>query len=128
MKNQRTFVFIPGQNPQLGLWSGTVTNNWSVASLDQKMQGGDLLVAISQLLADNKVKLTDLTSIGVMPGPASYTHLRIFVSTANTMAWILGLPIFAIPGDAYLPTDLPRLIGMAQKNQVINPIYPSIIG
>lgn len=128
MKNQCALVLLAGKLPQIGLWQGLDPPFWSALTLEQKIQGSNLLAEIVRLLANNEVSLTNLTSIGVMPGPASYTQLRLFVSTANTLAWNLGLPIFTIQTDSNIPQDLSRLIGSAKVNQVIKPVYPTKLG
>lgn len=125
MRYGRALLFIPGNSPELGFWQGPVDQIWSRLELDRKIQGAELLQAINHILKENRVGFADLTSLGVMPGPASYTHLRIFVSTANTLAWAQGLPLFTIKPESRIPDDVPSLISTAKVNQVVKPIYPT---
>ncbi|MBI5465104.1 tRNA (adenosine(37)-N6)-threonylcarbamoyltransferase complex dimerization subunit type 1 TsaB [Candidatus Gottesmanbacteria bacterium] len=46
-----------------------------------------------QSFSSNKVKLEDLTGIEVNTGPGSFTGLRVGVAVANTLGWILGIPV-----------------------------------
>ena len=60
------------------------------------MQSEKLLLNIQKLV--NK-KLGKLKGIIVIEGPGSFTALRIGVTTANTMAWALQIPIIGISLD-----------------------------
>lgn len=46
-----------------------------------------------ELLKDNKLGLKDLTGIRVNLGPGSFTGLRVGVSIANTLGYLLKIPI-----------------------------------
>lgn len=59
-------------------------------------QSEQLLPEIDKLLAKNKVKLKDLKGIIVVCGPGSYTGLRVGISTANSLAFGLGIPIVGV--------------------------------
>jgi len=52
-----------------------------------------LLPFLDKLLKKKKKKLTDIKEIKINSGPGSYTGLRIGVSIANTVGWILGVPV-----------------------------------
>lgn len=56
-------------------------------------QSSDLLPKIQETLEKNKIRLTDLTGILVSRGPGSFTGIRIGVTTANTLAWSLNIPV-----------------------------------
>lgn len=59
-------------------------------------QSQELLPKIDKLLKSNKIKLSDLKTIGVFQGPGSYTGLRVGISIANTLAWSLNIPVIGI--------------------------------
>lgn len=52
-----------------------------------------LLPFIDELLKKKGKKLEDITEIEVNPGPGSFTGLRVGVSVANTLGWVLGVPV-----------------------------------
>ncbi len=56
-------------------------------------QSEKLLVNIDKLVAKD---LKKLKGIMVVKGPGSFTALRIGLTTANAMAWGLGLPIVGL--------------------------------
>lgn len=64
--------------------SKTVTNTWSSQRL---------LPLIDEMLAENNIKPTDLTEIKVNPGPGSYTGLRVGAAVANTLSYLLKIPV-----------------------------------
>lgn len=55
--------------------------------------GTAVLSGIESLLAKNSLKLNDITGIRVATGPGSYTGLRVGASIANTLAWLLKIPV-----------------------------------
>ncbi|MBI3379759.1 tRNA (adenosine(37)-N6)-threonylcarbamoyltransferase complex dimerization subunit type 1 TsaB [Candidatus Gottesmanbacteria bacterium] len=65
-------------------FSKITENNWISQSL---------LPAIEALLSENNIKITDLTEITVHTGPGSYTGLRVGISVANTLSYLLKIPI-----------------------------------
>jgi hypothetical protein len=83
---------------------------------------------MNQLLKTCNLKINQLTSIGVYAGPASYTRLRVHITTANTLAWVLHLPVFTLhPGDK-LPEAVPERMIEGKVNLPIEPVYGAIIG
>ena len=52
-----------------------------------------LLPFIDELLKKKKKKITDITKIEINTGPGSFTGLRVGVSVANTLGWVLGVPV-----------------------------------
>ncbi len=54
-----------------------------------------LFVEIESLLAECGLAPGELGGVAVAAGPGSFTGLRIAASTAKTLAWTLGKPLFA---------------------------------
>lgn len=57
----------------------------------QKAQA--VLPLVEQLLKKHKLNLKDLTGIRVNAGPGSFTGLRVGVSIANTLGYLLDIPV-----------------------------------
>lgn len=57
----------------------------------QKAQA--VLPLVEQLLKNHKLSLKDLTGIKVNAGPGSYTGLRVGVSIANALGYLLNIPV-----------------------------------
>ena len=52
-----------------------------------------LLEIIEKVLQKKQAKLEDITKIEVNLGPGSFTGLRVGCTVANTLGWILKVPI-----------------------------------
>jgi len=52
-----------------------------------------LLPFIDEVLASQGVTLRNITEIEVNTGPGSFTGLRVGVSVANTLGWVLRIPV-----------------------------------
>ena len=52
-----------------------------------------VLVMIDEILKLHKKNIKELTEIKVNTGPGSFTGLRVGVAVANTLAWILSIPV-----------------------------------
>jgi tRNA threonylcarbamoyladenosine biosynthesis protein TsaB len=57
---------------------------------------------IDEILNKSSISYSDLDAIAVYKGPGSFTGLRIGISTANALAYGLGLPIVACAGNDWL--------------------------
>lgn len=86
--------------------------------------GPSLIKAITTLLEEHHLTYSEITHIGAMTGPASYTQLRIFIATANTLAWVNKIPLFGFKPDTELPDAIPSLLTHAKTNLPLQPIYP----
>lgn len=56
-----------------------------------------VLPLIEKILAENKLKLQDLTEIKVHTGPGSFTGLRVGLVVANILGTILNIPVNGQP-------------------------------
>ena len=52
-----------------------------------------LLPAIAEILQRNKISIFQITEIKIETGPGSFTGLRVGVAVANTLGWLLGIPV-----------------------------------
>ncbi len=52
-----------------------------------------LLPFIDEKLREKGKKIEDITEIEVNRGPGSFTGLRVGVSVANTIGWVLGVSV-----------------------------------
>ena len=77
-----------------------------------------LLAAIQEKVGDVK----NISGIGIMRGPGSFTGLRIGMAVANTLADGLGIPIVGETGDSWRESALGRL-SSGEDDQVILPFY-----
>lgn len=60
-------------------------------SREEKSQ--KLLSFIDETLRKEELKVEDINEIYVNTGPGSFTGLRVGVSVANTLGWILKVPV-----------------------------------
>jgi tRNA threonylcarbamoyl adenosine modification protein YeaZ len=58
-----------------------------------RAQGERLLPALQTLLTEKNLTLADITSIEVANGSGTFSSLRIGVTTANALAYALGVPV-----------------------------------
>lgn len=70
----------------------------------QKLGSQVLLPLIVKILKTNKKDFKDLTAIEVDPGPGSFTGTRIGVTVANTLGFILNIPVNGKKGKIVVPT------------------------
>jgi len=59
----------------------------------RKDKSQKLLPFIDELLKKKKKTVKDISEIEVNTGPGSFTGLRVGVSIANTLGWVLGVPV-----------------------------------
>ena len=52
-----------------------------------------VLPMLEEMLKKHKLGLKDLTEIEVNPGPGSFTGIRVGLSIANTLGFLLHIPV-----------------------------------
>lgn len=52
-----------------------------------------LVPLIEEAIQANDIKFSDITEIIVATGPGSFTGLRVGASVANTLGFLLGIPV-----------------------------------
>lgn len=61
----------------------------------QKAQA--VLSLLNTLLQKNNLLLKDIAKISVNPGPGSFTGLRVGIAIANTLGFLLNIPVNGMP-------------------------------
>jgi tRNA threonylcarbamoyl adenosine modification protein YeaZ len=82
----------------------------------------NLLRYLTDALTESGHTLHDVTGIGVMAGPGSFTGLRIGMAVSNTLADGLGIPIVGERGDGWRETALARLRG-GESDKIVLQYY-----
>lgn len=68
-------------------------NEQEVKKVIKKTQAQNTLLLIDNLLKESSLNLKDLSGVRVKTGPGSYIGLRIGVTVANTLSFILKIPV-----------------------------------
>lgn len=126
MTGPTVLLMAPGATPYLAVWRPSSANPFYTVSVDPKTTGPMLLDNLHHFLIGRQLTYHQLSHIGVMAGPASYTHLRVWVVTANTLAWTQGITLFGFAATAVVPETLPELIRAAKLNTPLWPVYPHL--
>ena len=95
---------------------GEISNNFDWEAGRTLARG--LLAFIQEKVGDVK----NISGIGIMRGPGSFTGLRIGMAVANTLADGLGVPIVGETGDSWRESALGRL-SSGEDDRVILPFY-----
>ena len=95
---------------------GEISNNFDWEAGRTLARG--LLAFIQEKVGDVK----NISGIGIMRGPGSFTGLRIGMAVANTLADGLGIPIVGETGDSWRESALGRL-SSGEDDKVILPFY-----
>ena len=69
---------------------------WSAESREEMNHLRGIISLIDEALASAGISKSELTHIAASIGPGSFTGIRIGVTTARTMAQILGIPCIAV--------------------------------
>lgn len=88
---------------------------------DRQLAKG-LLGFIASKLQLSGHDLSDISGIGVLRGPGSFTGLRIGLTVANTLADSLAVPIVGEVGRDWVARALERLHS-GQNQQIVMPLY-----
>jgi tRNA threonylcarbamoyladenosine biosynthesis protein TsaB len=90
----------------------------------QRNQSEELLLKINSILLKNNFDKSKLKGIIVNTGPGSYTGLRVGLSTANTLAFSLNIPIFSA-NENEINISIKKLLKLSNKNfkSTVMPVY-----
>ena len=64
-----------------------------VISDSKKLRSQTCLLLIDKVLQEKNLKPKDLSQISIKTGPGSFTGLRIGIAIANTLSYLLKIPI-----------------------------------
>lgn len=99
----------------------------ATATSAEARRADNLLVLIDQVLTQAARSLSNVDLIVVRRGLGSYTGLRVGVTTANTLAWSLGVPIAGIELTAQRPVEVTDLMeqSILASHMAVVPKYGS---
>ncbi len=90
---------------------------------DRQLARG-LLKYLHDQLEKNGKTFADVTGIGALRGPGSFTGLRIGLTVLNTMADALDIPIVGTEGDTWQESALAKL-QQGENEKIVLPLYSS---
>lgn len=71
-----------------------ILNNKQITTLTEKKVNTQLVLPlIEKMLAEQHMKLSDITEIEVNTGPGSFTGLRVGIAVAATLGKLLNIPV-----------------------------------
>lgn len=88
---------------------------------DRQLARG-LLSYLSETLSHHDTSLDQLTGIGVMRGPGSFTGLRIGMAVLNTLARDQSIAIVGEDGDGWQHRAVMRLLD-GENDEIVLPLY-----
>ena len=90
---------------------------------DFEWQAGRTLArGLLKFLEEKTGDLRDISGIGVMKGPGSFTGLRIGLTVANTLADSLNIPIAGATGEDWREMALKKLRA-GENEKIVMPEY-----
>lgn len=81
-----------------------------------------LLRYLDKILKEHDKTWTDISAIGVMQGPGSFTGIRIGLTVMNTIADDLKIPIVGARGDNWQDDALAK-INFGKNEKIVMPFY-----
>lgn len=88
---------------------------------DRQLAKGLLRYLRDQLAKNDKI-FQDITGIGIMKGPGSFTGLRIGLTVLNTMADTEQIPIVGTTGETWQEQALEKLQA-GENEKIVLPLY-----
>lgn len=88
---------------------------------DRELAKGLLRFIVDTLTAHN-MTITELSGMGVLRGPGSFTGLRIGITTLNTIADSKDIPIVGAIGDDWQAVALDKLAA-GENDRIVLPEY-----
>lgn len=105
---------------EIGLYEEATQIHYAVWEAHRKL-AETIHTRLDEVLKASGKRLSDISGIVVYQGPGSFTGLRIGLSTANALAYGLGVPIVATQ-DAWIEQGIQRLLA-GETDTVALPEY-----
>ncbi len=99
-----------------------------IDSPKQNNQSENILKGIDRLLKGNRKSWKAIKGIVVVNGPGSFAGIRIALSVANTLAWLLRIPVVGVnlrPSEdnkILMNRGLAKLLKFREK-RIVQPFY-----
>lgn len=90
-------LLIDTNDPQ-STSAAIVTIDTVVCKAEQK-RAQELLVLLEEILKEASSNLSSVSAIGVVGRDGSLTGQRIGIAVANTLAWVMNVPLFTVVGE-----------------------------
>lgn len=92
--NKETILIIDTSNSQETIVGLKINNTKHfLKSRSKVLKAQNVLPLVDKILKKHSLKPTDLTAIRVNTGPGSFTGLRVGITVANALAWVLKIPV-----------------------------------
>ncbi len=82
-----------------------------------------LLSKIENILSKNSRELTDIIQVIVYKGPGSFTGLRIGITVANTLGYVLAVPVLGGQGEGWLAAEQGASLPQKELSNLVIPNY-----
>lgn len=77
-----------------------VTANTVICKTEQQ-RAQELLVLLEEIFKEASNNLSSVRAIGVVGRDGSLTGQRIGIAVANTLAWVINVPLFTVSGELF---------------------------
>ena len=96
--------------------------------LKKSNKSENILIGINKLFLKANINIKNINGIIVVNGPGSFTSIRIGLSVANTIAWLLDIPVTGVKltqgkDNQELINKGIKLLLKTKKSQIIKPFY-----
>ncbi len=117
------FLTVRTEQPEayMGVWDdGTALaeKTWTA----HRELAASFYSTLEEVLVQSGKSREDLSGIICFEGPGSFTGLRIGISAANALAYVLNKPIVAAKGDNWISDGL-KALQDGQDQKVVLPSY-----
>ncbi len=82
-----------------------------------------LISNIENLLSENSQELADISQVFVYKGPGSFTGLRIGITVANTLGYVLAVPVLGGQGEGWLAAEQGASLPQKELSNLVIPNY-----
>ncbi len=115
------FLIIDNTEEKKIIFSFLLNNKFVQRTYETKENKG-VLVCLEKLLSSLKLTLKDIKYLGVVVGAGRFTASRLAVTTVNTLAFSLKIPVVALPKN-FDQTDALKLAKSAVVGKYVMPAY-----